>query len=98
MDVELDKLIKNLNLKYNLKKVVENLEFIQQNDIYYTKEIEGKNIHVKFDDDEFIIWSSESDNKYVKYYNSLRSEKERGLYDENDYINDTLYLLIKGGN
>ena len=98
MDVDLVNFIKNINVKLNLKQAIKDLEFTQQNDMYYYKEIEGKNVHVKFEQDEMVMWLSGNDKKYTKYYNSLRSEKDRGLYTELDYINETINLIIKGGN
>ena len=98
MDIDLANFIKNINVKLNLKQAIKDLEFTQQNDMYYFKEIEGKNVHVKFEQDEMVMWLSGNDKKYTKYYNSLRSEKDRGLYTELDYINETINLIIKGGN
>lgn len=98
MDIDLANFIKNINVKLNLKQAIKDLEFTQQNDMYYYKEIEGKNVHVKFEQDEMVMWLSGNDKKYTKYYNSLRSEKDRGLYTELDYINETINLIIKGGN
>ena len=98
MDADLEKFIKIINVKLNLKQAIKELEFIQQNDTYYYKEIEGKNVHVKFEQDEMVMWLSGNDKKYTKYYNSLRSEKDRGLYTELEYINETINLIIKGGN
>lgn len=97
MDVELENFIKNVNVKLNLKQVIENLEFTQQNDMYYYKEIEGKNVHVKFEQDEMVMWLSGDTKKYTKYYKSLRSEKD-SEYTELDYINETINLIVKGGN
>lgn len=98
MDIDLANFIKNINVKLNLKQAIKDLEFTQQNDMYYYKEIEGKNVHVKFEQDEMTMWLSGDTKKYTKYYNSLRSEKDRGLYTELDYINETINLIIKGGN
>jgi hypothetical protein len=98
MDIDLANFIKNVNVKLNLKQAIKDLEFTQQNDMYYYKEIEGKNVHVKFEQDEMTIWLSGDTKKYTKYYKSLRSEKDRGLYTELDYINETINLIIKGGN
>ena len=98
MDADLANFIKIINVKLNLKQAIKELEFIQQNDTYYYKEIEGKNVHVKFEQDEMVIWLGGNDKKYTKYYNSLRSEKDRGLYTELEYINETINLIIKGGN
>ena len=98
MDIDLANFIKNVNVKLNLKQAIKDLEFTQQNDMYYYKEIEGKNVHVKFEQDEMTMWLSGNTKKYTKYYNSLRSEKDRGLYTELDYINETINLIIKGGN
>lgn len=99
MDHELDKFIKNWNIKYNLKEVLNLLEFENHNDTYYTKDIENKNVHVKFEEDEFVIWCSDNvSKKYTKYYSSLRCEKERGFYNEESYIKNILELILKGGN
>ena len=98
MDADLANFIKNINVKLNLKQAIKDLEFTQQNDMYYYKEIEGKNVHVKFEQDEMTMWLSGDTKKYTKYYTSLRSEKDRGLYTELDYINETINLIIKGGN
>jgi hypothetical protein len=98
MDIDLANFIKNVNVKLNLKQAIKDLEFTQQNDMYYYKEIEGKNVHVKFEQDEMTMWLSGDTKKYTKYYKSLRSEKDRGLYTELEYINETINLIIKGGN
>ena len=98
MDIELENFIKNVNVKLNLKQVIKNLEFTQQNDMYYYKEIEGKNVHAKFEQDEMVMWLSGDTKKYTKSYKSIRSEKDRGLYTELDYINETINLIVKGGN
>ena len=97
MDADLEKFIKIINVKLNLKQAIKELEFIQQNDTYYYKEIEGKNVHVKFENDEIVMWLSGSTKKYTKYYNSLRSEKDRGANTESDYINETIQIIIEGG-
>lgn len=98
MDIDLANFIKSVNVKLNLKQAIKDLEFTQQNDMYYYKEIEGKNVHVKFEQDEMTMWLSGDTKKYTKYYKSLRSEKDRGLYTELEYINETINLIIKGGN
>lgn len=98
MDIDLANFIKSVNVKLNLKQAIKDLEFTQQNDMYYYKEIEGKNVHVKFEQDEMTMWLSGDTKKYTKYYKSLRSEKDRGLHTELDYINETINLIIKGGN
>jgi hypothetical protein len=98
MDIDLANFIKNVNVKLNLKQAIKDLEFTQQNDMYYYKEIEGKNVHVKFEQDEMTMWLSGDTKKYTKYYKSLRSEKDRGLYTELEYLNETINLIIKGGN
>ena len=71
MDTELENFIKNVNVKLNLKQVIKNLEFTQQNDMYYYKEIEGKNVHVKFEEDEMVMWLSGDSKKYTKSYKYL---------------------------
>ena len=97
MDAELEKFVKCINVKLNLKQVIKDLEFTQQNESYYFKEIEGKNVHVKFENDEIVMWLSGSTKKYTKYYNSLRSEKDRGANTESNYINETIQIIIEGG-
>lgn len=85
MQMTLDRFIKVMNTKFNLKIAAERLGFENINNVLFIRESDGA--YIKFDDEEIDIWfSSRTRRRTSQYYNAIRTEIDNGHYTEESYI------------
>ena len=92
MKMTLDRYIKIMNTKYNLRKASEKLGFESINGVLYFRESDGA--YLKFDDEEIDAWFSDRPRRRTsQYYNAIRTVIDEGYYTEESYINWTIENL-----
>ena len=91
----LERYIKILNTKLNLKEAAEKLGFESTNEVLYVREDDGA--YIKFDDEEIDVWFNNIPRRRTsQYYNLIRTEVDKGFYTEELYIKYALENLKEG--
>ena len=91
MYITLDKYVKMMNTKINLKEAAKKLGFESANGVLFRKdegnEDDGETWNIKFDDDCIDIWFSKNPRRRTsQYYSAIRTEVDKGFYTEEKYI------------
>ena len=85
MKMTLDRYVKIINTKLNLKIVAEKLGFENINGVLFLRESDGA--YLKFDDEELDVWFSNRPRRRTsQYYNAIRTVIDDGYYTEETYI------------
>ena len=92
MRMTLERYVKMINTKLNLKEAAVKLGFARINGVLYFRESDYA--YLKFDDEEIDAWYGDTPRRRTsQYYNMIRTEVEKGFYTEELYIKYALENL-----
>lgn len=90
----LDMFVKIVNLKFNLKKVLKEMNFEETNGVLFIKSNEPESIFVKFDDNDIIFWvGNHTAKRFENLYSTVLDDIEKGKYTEESFIKYSIELL-----
>ena len=98
MYITLDRYVKIMNTKLNLKEAAKKMGFVSINGVLFRKYTEDDETwNIKFDDECIDIWFSRNPRRRTsQYYNAIRTEVDKGFYTEEKYIEWAIENLNQG--